>query len=80
MLLYFIVDHLYDASLVLDNFSSWSRIHDPLPLSFSRGYAPVEGLNMKSVKAIGQAFTRKQLKAFGDLQNKQKSVWSNVFW
>ena len=26
MLLYLIVDHLYDASLVLEDFSSWSRI------------------------------------------------------
>ena len=26
MLLYLIVDHLYDVSLVLEDFSSWSRI------------------------------------------------------
>ena len=32
MILYLIMDHLYDASLVLEDFSSWSRI--PFKLLF----------------------------------------------
>ena len=34
MLLYFIVDHLNDASLVLEDCSSWSRIPPIVKLSF----------------------------------------------